>query len=186
MCLCHNVPVCLQRLASSSSVPKSTSSMTLPVSSPSSHSQFEGGGGGGEHHGTTQASPKDVERRLEELSRYVLCTSYLFNEQQLYLKVYIHRQISCKFGGLYFKSLSLKSNKLFIFPHHRQLTRLEDKMSSDISMILHIVSNGGGANGDSPAHNMPPPPAELLEVKIASVFVCLSVVCRLGIESGYK
>ena len=33
--------VIFQRLASSSSVPKSTSSMTLPISSPSSHSQFE-------------------------------------------------------------------------------------------------------------------------------------------------
>ena len=60
---------------SSSSVPKSTSSMTLPVSSPSSHSQFEEAG----HHavvdkeqqGTRPApsSPAEVERRLDELSR---------------------------------------------------------------------------------------------------------------------
>ncbi|XP_055959175.1 potassium voltage-gated channel subfamily H member 7 [Patella vulgata] len=86
------------KVTSSSSVPKSLSSMTLPVSSPSSHSQFDDGGHAipplpiivsdtAGHH--PLSTPVEVEKRLEELAR--------------------------------------------------QLTRLENKMSSDISMILRIL-----------------------------------------------
>ncbi|XP_021374212.1 potassium voltage-gated channel subfamily H member 6-like [Mizuhopecten yessoensis] len=63
---------------SSSSMPKSTSSMTLPVSSPSTQSQFEEAQGqttfiptetcpGDPNDG--HSSPQDVERRLEDLAR---------------------------------------------------------------------------------------------------------------------
>lgn len=79
----------LQKQNSCSSVPKSTSSMTLPVSSPSSHSQFEYIA---QPEGATQVvlddqgfplppmplpphpprSPQDIEKRLDELSRWEL------------------------------------------------------------------------------------------------------------------
>ncbi|XP_041367851.1 potassium voltage-gated channel unc-103-like [Gigantopelta aegis] len=118
---------------SMSSVPKSTSSMTLPVSSPSSQSQFDDGGlyvtqhrtllpDGSIHTGPS--SPVDVERRLEDLAS--------------------------------------------------QLSRLENKMSSDIAMILKILrhqstprgdhsedSPPGGDSGDSSDGNFPPPPADI-------------------------
>ncbi|KAJ8313942.1 hypothetical protein KUTeg_008503 [Tegillarca granosa] len=107
---------------SSSSVPKSTSSMTLPVSSPSAYSHFEDAVGqqqsfipehvvsGEEGH----SNPQEVERRLDELSK--------------------------------------------------QLTRLEQKMSSDIAMILQILQSQSGIGMGRQLHMMkcdddlPPPP----------------------------
>ncbi|XP_046350011.2 potassium voltage-gated channel subfamily H member 6-like isoform X1 [Haliotis rufescens] len=66
------------KVASSSSVPKSTSSMTLPVSSPSSLSQFEDAGQpilhpqivlpDGSLH-AQHSSPAEVEKRLDELAK---------------------------------------------------------------------------------------------------------------------
>lgn len=66
-----------RRVTSSSSVPKSTSSMTLPVSSPSTHSQFEDCQGGQQFIPVSEVfqtseghtSPQDVEKRLDELTR---------------------------------------------------------------------------------------------------------------------
>ncbi|XP_076094597.1 voltage-gated inwardly rectifying potassium channel KCNH6-like isoform X5 [Mytilus galloprovincialis] len=113
-----------RRVTSSSSVPKSTSSMTLPVSSPSTHSQFEECQGGQQfipasevfQTGGGHTSPQDVERRLDELTR--------------------------------------------------QLSRLENKMCSDIAMILDILRTqlGPAQNVQSdtqespPDGNLPPPP----------------------------
>ncbi|XP_064613900.1 potassium voltage-gated channel subfamily H member 6-like [Liolophura sinensis] len=71
-------PEAQRKQTSSSSVPKSTSSMTLPVSSPSSQSQFEdisqqlhvtASHHDGQVTGPTHSSPQDVEKRLEELAR---------------------------------------------------------------------------------------------------------------------
>jgi hypothetical protein len=54
--------------------------MTLPVSSPSTHSQFEDCQGGQQFIPATEvfqtaeghSSPQDVEKRLDELTRYIL------------------------------------------------------------------------------------------------------------------
>lgn len=53
--------------------------MTLPVSSPSTHSQFEDCQGGQQFIPATEvfqtaeghSSPQDVEKRLDELTRYI-------------------------------------------------------------------------------------------------------------------
>ncbi|CAC5406768.1 Potassium voltage-gated channel unc-103,Potassium voltage-gated channel subfamily H member 2,Potassium voltage-gated channel subfamily H member 4,Potassium voltage-gated channel subfamily H member 5,Potassium voltage-gated channel subfamily H member 7,Potassium voltage-gated channel subfamily H member 1,Potassium voltage-gated channel protein eag,Potassium voltage-gated channel subfamily H member 8,Potassium voltage-gated channel subfamily H member 6,Potassium voltage-gated channel subfamily H member 3 [My len=112
-----------RRVTSSSSVPKSTSSMTLPVSSPSTHSQFEECQGGQQFIPASDVfqtaghtSPQDVERRLDELTR--------------------------------------------------QLSRLENKMCSDIAMILDILRTQLGpaqhiqsdTQESPPDGNLPPPP----------------------------
>ncbi|KAK2152155.1 hypothetical protein LSH36_338g03003 [Paralvinella palmiformis] len=115
-----------QHLESSSSVPKSTSSVTLPVSSPSSHSQFDTQQIiVDDHQRSPLSSPQEVERRLDELAS--------------------------------------------------QLTRLEDKMSSDISMILRILQqnhavvdpviakltpSGDGIHLKQDDDPFPPPPPE--------------------------
>ncbi|KAL5007461.1 hypothetical protein ScPMuIL_016267 [Solemya velum] len=63
-------PETQRKLPSTSSVPKSTSSMTLPVSSSSSQSPFEDGSQHqGDAHRVSQSSPLDVEKRLDELGK---------------------------------------------------------------------------------------------------------------------
>ena len=62
-------------MTSSSSVPKSTSSMTLPLSTPSSHSQFEEPQGQSirvtEFNTHPLAGPQgEVEKRIDLLGRY--------------------------------------------------------------------------------------------------------------------
>ncbi|XP_061180002.1 potassium voltage-gated channel subfamily H member 6-like [Saccostrea echinata] len=106
---------------SSSSVPKSTSSMTIPVSSPSpvSDDLHQSGDNGTlipqpsfSHYQQSQHS-QEMERRMEDLAR--------------------------------------------------QLTRLENKMNSDISMILQILQSHNGDHGyhgdgtTTPLSDNPPP-----------------------------
>ena len=78
----NRVCIPFQTVASSSSVPKSTSSMTLPVSSPSSHSQFDEATGAHvpppritgpdiHHHHSHSLAPQHIEQRLDYLSRYI-------------------------------------------------------------------------------------------------------------------
>ena len=66
-----------QKGVSSSSMPKSTSSLTLPVSSPSGQSQFEEvqqvqtfiPGQGHSYASEGHSSPLDIEHRLEDLTK---------------------------------------------------------------------------------------------------------------------
>ncbi|XP_064648680.1 potassium voltage-gated channel subfamily H member 6-like isoform X3 [Lineus longissimus] len=100
---------------SSSSVPKSTSSMTLPVSSPSSHSQFDESTAmqvatpvvvvDDQVTRPSSASPQDVEKRLDDLTR--------------------------------------------------QLSRLEEKMSSDVAVILELLRSRHGTCQDEQAPEDP-------------------------------
>ncbi|CAH1789257.1 unnamed protein product [Owenia fusiformis] len=89
---------------SSSSVPKSTSSMTLPVSSPSSQSQFD------ESHELQKVDTQDVHEH----------------------------QISAPSGGM---DVEVQLAEL-----GKQLNRLEQKMTSDIHMILALLKSQQGCS----------------------------------------
>ena len=116
-CICKcKFLIGLQPLASGSSVPKSTSSMTLPVSSPSSHSQFDdathtiAARAGVPELTTSQAmmvggsAPQHIENRLDQLTRLEMLINLPGSN---YLTEDVYRWFALKF---FLTSIQLKSN----------------------------------------------------------------------------